>query len=70
MLQRDAFIEEIIKNLKHDKSIFFLSADFGASALDRLRKDFPNNFLQLSISEIFSLPCKTHLNTRSEKMLT
>jgi transketolase len=51
MLQRDAFIEEIIKSLKHDKSIFFLSADFGASALDRLRKDFPNNFLHCGISE-------------------
>ena len=29
MLQRDAFIEEITKKLEKDKSIYFLSADFG-----------------------------------------
>ena len=51
MLQRDAFIEEIIKGLNHDKSIYFLSADFGAAALDDLRKRFPNNFLHCGISE-------------------
>ena len=51
MLQRDAFIEEIISSLKEDKSIFFLSADFGAKALDELRKNFPNNFLHCGISE-------------------
>ena len=51
MLQRDVFIEEITKNLIKDKSIFFLSADFGAAALDKLRKDFPENFLHCGISE-------------------
>jgi len=51
MLQRDAFIEEVTKALNHDKNIFFLSADFGAVALDELRKQFPNNFLHCGISE-------------------
>ena len=51
MLQRDAFIEEIIRSLDKDKNIFFLSADFGAQALDELRKRFPNNFLHCGISE-------------------
>ena len=51
MLQRDAFIEEITKYLEKDKSIFFLSADFGAKALDELRQRFPNNFLHCGISE-------------------
>ena len=37
MLQRDAFIEEINERLKTDKDIYFLSADFGAAALDELR---------------------------------
>ena len=44
MLQRDAFIEEITKKLEKDKSIYFLSADFGAAALDKLRERFPENF--------------------------
>ena len=51
MLQRDAFIKEITKRLDRDKSIYFLSADFGATALDDLRKNFPNNFLHCGISE-------------------
>ena len=34
MLQRDIFIKEITKSLENDKNIFFLSADFGAAALD------------------------------------
>ena len=41
MLQRDAFIQEITKKLSKDKNIYFLSADFGAAALDELRKLYP-----------------------------
>ena len=51
MLQRDIFISEITNSLEKDKSIFFLSADFGAQALDTLRKRFPDNFLHCGISE-------------------
>ena len=51
MFQRDAFIEEITKKLHQDKSIYFLSADLGAKALDDLRERFPNNFLHCGISE-------------------
>ena len=51
MLQRDAFIEEITKKLNQDENIYFLSADFGAAALDDLRERFPNNFLHCGISE-------------------
>ena len=38
MFQRDVFIQEITKRLEKDKNIFFLSADFGAPALDILRE--------------------------------
>ncbi len=38
MLQRDTFILEIIKKMESDKSIYFLSADFGAESLDILRE--------------------------------
>lgn len=51
MLQRDAFIEEITKKLSDDKSIYFLSADFGAATLDELRERYPKNFLHCGISE-------------------
>ena len=51
MLQRDIFIEEITKQLSKDNKIYFLSADFGAAALDILREKFPKNFLHCGISE-------------------
>ena len=51
MFQRDAFIKEITNKIDQDKSIYFLSADFGAAALDDLRNRFPKNFLHCGISE-------------------
>ena len=51
MLQRDIFIKEITRSLEKDKSIYFLSADFGAEALDELREKFPKNFIHCGISE-------------------
>ena len=49
--QRDVFISEIIKSMSNNKKIYFLSADFGAPALDELRNKFPNNFIHCGISE-------------------
>ena len=51
MAQRDVFIKEVTKALEKQSNIFFLSADFGAPALDELRSKFPNNFLHCGISE-------------------
>ena len=49
--QRDSFIYEIYKKAKKNKNIFFLSADFGAPALDIFRKDLPKQFIHTGISE-------------------
>ena len=51
MLQRDGFIGEVYKALGKDRSIYFLSADFGAAALDNLRLDYKDNFVHCGISE-------------------
>jgi len=51
MLQRDGFIEEISRALEYDKNIYFLSADFGAAALDDLREKYKDNFIHSGISE-------------------
>ena len=45
---RDAFRKKL-QRLEKDKSIYFLSADFGAAALDTLRERF-QNFLHYGIS--------------------
>jgi transketolase len=68
MLQRDAFIEEITKSLDKDKKIFFLSADFGAQALDELRSRFPSNFIHCGISEQAMLDVATGLSLEGNKV--
>ena len=42
---------KIYLSAKKNKNIFFLSADFGAPALDRFRRDLKNQFIHCGISE-------------------
>ena len=49
--QRDIFLGEIYLNLKTNKDIYIMSADFGAPSLDVIRKDFKENFIHCGISE-------------------
>ena len=49
--QRDAFISEITKIALKNKNIVFLSADFGAPALDEFREKLPEQFFHMGISE-------------------
>lgn len=48
---RDVFIEGIYEKMAVNKNIYFLSADFGAPMLDRLRVDFPGRFINVGIAE-------------------
>jgi len=68
MLQRDAFIEEVKKRLETDKDIYFLSADFGAAALDSLREEYPDNFIHCGISEQAMLGVATGLALQGKKV--
>ena len=68
MLQRDVFIKEITKSLEKDKNIFFLSADFGAAALDELREKYPENFLHCGISEQAMMDVATGLALEGKKV--
>ena len=67
-LQRDIFINEVYKALKVNKKIYFLSADFGAEALDRLRSDFPKNFIHCGISEQAMFDVATGLALEKKKV--
>tara|TARA_A100001015_G_scaffold32851_1_gene36416 strand:- start:1638 stop:2570 length:933 start_codon:yes stop_codon:yes gene_type:complete len=49
--QRDEVIKTIYKAAQNNKKIFFLSADFGAPALDNLRFKLKNQFIHLGICE-------------------
>ena len=68
MLQLDAFIEEINERLKTDKDIYFLSADFGAAALDELREKYPENFIHSGISEQAMIDIATGLALEGKKV--
>lgn len=48
---RDVFIEEVYHKMHEDKMIFFLSADFGAPALDQVRTKFSDRFINVGIAE-------------------
>lgn len=68
MLQRDAFIEEVKLRLETDKDIYFLSADFGAAALDSLREEYPDNFIHCGISEQAMIDIATGLALQGKKV--
>lgn len=48
---RDAFIDGVCEKMRKNHSVFFLSADLGAPALDRLRQDFKDRFINVGIAE-------------------
>lgn len=48
---RDVFIEQIYYKMFENKSLFFLTADFGSPKLDVLRKDFNDRFINVGIAE-------------------
>ncbi len=56
------------KRLETDKDIYFLSADFGAAALDSLREMYPNNFVHCGISEQAMLDIATGLALQGKKV--
>lgn len=50
-LMRDAFIDEVYRLAQQDKDVVFISADFGAKALDDFRANLPDQFIHAGISE-------------------
>ena len=48
---RDAFIEQVYERMNSNKNIFFLTADFGAPSLDKIREKFKDRFLNVGIAE-------------------
>ena len=49
--QRDTFIKKIFDLAQKDSNIYFISADFGAPALDQFREKLPEQFIHAGISE-------------------
>lgn len=67
-LQRDVFIDYINQAADNDKDIFFLSADFGAKALDNFRAKHPDQFLHCGISEQHMIDMAAGLSLAGKKV--
>jgi len=67
--QRDTLINEIYNHAKKNKDIYFLSADFGAPALDKFRKDLKNQFIHTGISEQNTINVAAGLALKKKKWL-
>lgn len=50
-VMRDVFIEEISVRMDKDKSLFFVSADFGSPKLDHIREHHKDRFINVGIAE-------------------
>ena len=48
---RNYFSRELYKKIKKNKNIILLSADIGNRLFDKIKKDFPKNFLNCGIAE-------------------
>ena len=68
-LQRDIFLDEVYNQLKTNKDIYVLSADFGAVALDGIREDFKDNFIHCGISEQAMFDIGTGLALEGKKVI-
>lgn len=51
MTMRDAFIGTLCDRMAQDDTLFFLAADLGAPALDRIRAEYPDRFINVGIAE-------------------
>ena len=48
---RNEIIDQIHKEMKIDKNIFFLTADMGINLVEKIEIDFPDRFLNVGIAE-------------------
>jgi len=48
---RDALLRRILKSMKTDEDVFFISADFGSPVLDQIRSDYPDRFINVGVAE-------------------
>ena len=48
---RDVFLLELIRFMKKNKKIIFVTADFGSPVLDDIRKLFPERYINVGIAE-------------------
>lgn len=51
LTMRDALLECIYEEMRDNSNIYFLTADFGAPILDKIRNDYKNRFINVGVAE-------------------
>jgi transketolase len=51
MAMRDALLTRLHEAMAHDSHLFFTCADFGSPILDKIRRDYPERFINVGIAE-------------------
>ena len=67
---RDAFLMKLYDIAKRDTDLVFISAEMGAPALDKFRKDFGNRFINIGIAEQNMIAVATGLAKEGKKVYT
>lgn len=68
--QRDAFWNRIYENAVSDRNIVIITADMGAPALDRIRKDLASQFVNVGIAEQNAITVAAGLAMSGKKVFT
>jgi transketolase len=66
--QRDVFLDELYLAAQKDSNIILISVDMGAPALDRWRRDLPNQFFSAGISEQNAINVASGLSSQNKKV--
>lgn len=48
---RDLFLKNVLLEMRKNNNIFFLTADFGAPALDEIKQCFPERYINVGVAE-------------------
>lgn len=68
--QRDTFWTTVYQLAKEDSNIIIISADMGAPALDKIRKELPSQFINVGISEQNAITIASGLALMGKKVFT
>jgi len=66
---RRVFVEQLLREMKRDRSIYFLTADLGFNALEPLEKAYPERFFNMGISEQHMIGMAAGLALEGKKVI-
>lgn len=67
---RDSFIERLYDIAKKDRNVIFVSADMGAPALERFRRDFSTQYVNVGVAEQDMIMIAAGLALSGKKVFT